>query len=63
MIPSSLLPAGRSRSLPLLGVFVGAFSLLVVLGPYGRQHSWLALGLFAGMLGVFKLLSQFEKPV
>ena len=58
----SLLPAGWFRSVLLLGVFVGALCLLILLVPYSQHQPWLALALFFGILGVFKLLSQFEKP-
>jgi hypothetical protein len=51
----------RWRSLLLLAVFVVAFVLFAVLMPYAPEHPWLALGLFGGLLGLLKLLSQFER--
>lgn len=60
---SSLIDKGRTRSLALLGVFILAFVLLMILMPYGRAHSaWVSLGIYVGLLSLFKLLGQFEKP-
>jgi cyclophilin family peptidyl-prolyl cis-trans isomerase len=54
------LPPRVVLSLNLLSVLVGGFLLFVVLMPQAHAHSWLALALFLGLLGVLRLMSQFE---
>jgi hypothetical protein len=44
----------------LIGVLVGGFALLITLVPYGHDNPWLAVLLFFGVIGLFKLMSQFE---
>jgi hypothetical protein len=50
-------------SLNLVVVLVSAFVLVVVLMPRGQRHPWLACGLFFGLVGLFKVLGRFERPV
>lgn len=61
------LAAGRALppsagSIGLLGVLAGSFGLFVVLAPHASTSSVMASGLFFGLLGLFKLLSWFERP-
>jgi cyclophilin family peptidyl-prolyl cis-trans isomerase len=61
------LAAGRALprsagSFALLGVLAGAFALLIVLAPHTPASPPLASAVFLGLLGVFKLLSWFERP-
>lgn len=53
----------RRRSAVMLVVAVAAFVLMILLAPAGQERPWLALLLFAGVLGIVRMLSQFEKPV
>jgi cyclophilin family peptidyl-prolyl cis-trans isomerase len=54
------LPARVLPSIHLLSVLIGGFLLLVLLFPVGLAHQWVAIGLFFGVLGLFRVMSQFE---
>jgi cyclophilin family peptidyl-prolyl cis-trans isomerase len=54
------LPGRVLLSLNLVVVLVGGFLLFVLLFPAAQGHAWLAPALFAGVLGLFRLMSQFE---
>ncbi len=56
------LPTGWRRSILLLAVAFAAFLVLIALTPRGPDYPLLAIALFVGVLGLLKLLSQFEKP-
>jgi cyclophilin family peptidyl-prolyl cis-trans isomerase len=58
----TLAPA-RLRSLTLLMVFLGAFLFLILTIPVSHLYSAIGIGSFVGLLGLFKLLGQFETPV
>jgi hypothetical protein len=46
----------------LLLLAVLAFVLLIELTPIAPKEPWLAIGIFCGLLGLFKIMGQFEKP-
>lgn len=62
MSPFWRLPTGRVRSCLLLLLAVLAFVLLIELTPIAPKEPWLAIGIFCGLLGLFKIMGQFEKP-
>jgi cyclophilin family peptidyl-prolyl cis-trans isomerase len=54
------LPARTLPSIHLLSVLIGGFLLLVLLFPVGLVHPWMAVALFLGVLGLLRVMSQFE---
>jgi cyclophilin family peptidyl-prolyl cis-trans isomerase len=54
------LPARAQPSIHLISVLIGGFLLLVLLFPVGLAHQWVAVGLFLGVLGLLRVMSQFE---
>jgi peptidyl-prolyl cis-trans isomerase B (cyclophilin B) len=54
------LPARAQPSIHLLSVLIGGFLLLVLMFPLGQAHPWVAVGLFLGVLGMLRVMSQFE---
>jgi predicted membrane channel-forming protein YqfA (hemolysin III family) len=58
----AMLTPSRRRSLNLVGVLLAGFLILIVLTPQVRMVPWLGIILFLGVLGLFKLMSQFETP-
>src|SRR5262249_48960899 len=54
------LPARMLLSLNLVGVLIGGFVLLMLLMPASQAYPWLAAVLFVGLLGMMRLMSQFE---
>jgi cyclophilin family peptidyl-prolyl cis-trans isomerase len=54
------LPARAQPSIHLISVLIGGFLLLVLLFPLGQIHQWVAVGLFLGVLGMLRVMSQFE---
>lgn len=57
---SGRIAPARLRSINLLGVFVGAFLLLILVTPIAHVVPVVGLGLFCGLIGLFKLMGQFE---
>lgn len=53
---------GWRRSAAMLIIAVVVFALMIALAPTSQENPWLALVLFAAVLGVVRMLSQFEKP-
>jgi cyclophilin family peptidyl-prolyl cis-trans isomerase len=49
-------------SLHLVSVLVGGWLILAVLLPLAQALPWLALLVFVGVLGLLRLMSQFESP-
>lgn len=47
-------------AIALLGVLIGAFSLLMLFGLVGAHSSVAGAGLIVGFIGLFKLMNQFE---
>ena len=62
---SSFFLAGRVSerthvALSLVTVLIGAFSLFVLFGLAGRQQPWAGALVVLGLIGLFKLMNQFE---
>jgi cyclophilin family peptidyl-prolyl cis-trans isomerase len=54
------LPPRAQPSIHLISVLIGGFLLLVLLFPLSQAHEWVAVGLFLGVLGLLRVMSQFE---
>ena len=61
MLSSKLSPA-TLRSARLLIVLIGGFGLVALLLPLAPRNHLLAIGLFGGLIGLFRMMSGFEKP-
>ena len=62
---TSFLLAGRIAekthvALAMLVVLIGGFSLLGLLVALGRVNALVAIAVLAGLIGLFKLMNQFE---
>lgn len=62
---SSFFLAGRVSerthvALSLVTVLIGTFSLFVLFGLAGRQQPWAGALVVLGLIGLFKLMNQFE---
>jgi cyclophilin family peptidyl-prolyl cis-trans isomerase len=57
------IPAARMKSMGLIAVFLMAFLFLVLTIPISYLYSALSIGSFLGLIGLFKLLGQFESAV
>lgn len=49
-------------SLALLVLLVGAFGLILLLGPMSQKNPLVAVGLFIGLISLFRLMNGFESP-
>ena len=57
------LPASWQPTLLLLILLVVGFLLLVLLTPLCPNQQWLAVLVFLAVMGLFRLMSQFESPI